>query len=411
MIPKPEKRIYDFERYGLGMFIHYGLYSVMGEGEWVQDAKKISPEDYAPLINKFTAENFSGEEIAKMASEAGIKYAALTTRHHEGFSLYDTRGLNTFDAVHAPSKRDLVEDFVNGCNKYGVIPFFYHTTLDWRVPEFNNDFPAYQQYLRESVKILCTQYGKIGGLWFDGNWSKEADWEEDALYGMIRKYQPEAMIINNTGLNALGETGHYEIDSVTFERGKPFPINGEGARKYLGSEVCQVLNSHWGYAENDFAYKSVSSLIQEFATCRRYGANFLLNVGPMADGSIRPLDRCTFEMIGKWAKTYKEALYNVRPAAGVECDGEKFILKADEPGVYYLFVPNLGIVGSANVVAQVENMVKANVTGFPEKIKSIHWIENGEELSFNQDGDKVEVFCSQYEYGRNYVVRVAKITV
>lgn len=411
MIPKPEKRIYDFERYGLGMFVHYGLFSLMGQGEWVQDAKKISPEDYAPLAEKFTAENFSGEEIAKMAHDAGMKYITFTTRHHEGFSLYDTRGLNTFDSVHSPANRDLVEDFVNGCNKYGIVPFLYHTTLDWRVPEFHNDFPAYQQYLRESIKILCTNYGKIGGFWFDGNWSKDADWEEDALYGLIRKLQPDAMIINNTGLDKLGQTGHIEIDSVTFERGKPFPINGEGARKYLGSEVCQILNSHWGYAENDFAYKGVGGFIQELANCRRYGANYLLNVGPQPDGSIRPLEKYTFDMLGKWVDVYKEALYNVRPAAGVECDGEKFILKADQPGIYYLFVPNLGIVGSANVVSRVENMVKASITGFPEEIKSIRWIENDEKLNFTQDGDKVDINCTQYEYGRNYVVRVAKIEV
>ena len=178
MIPVPEKRIYNFERYGMGLFVHYGLFSLMGEGEWVQNAKNIDVAEYEKLADSFHAEKFSGEQLAKMAHNAGIKYITFTTRHHDGFSLYDTRGLNTFDAPHSAAKRDLVEDFINGCNKYGIVPFLYHTTLDWRAPEFENDFPAYQQYLRESVKILCTQYGKIGGLWFDGNWSKNDEWEK-----------------------------------------------------------------------------------------------------------------------------------------------------------------------------------------------------------------------------------------
>ena len=412
MIPVPEKRIYNFERFGMGLFVHYGVYSLMGQGEWIQCAKEIPVEEYALLADSFTAEKFSGDFLAKMAHDAGIKYITLTTRHHDGFSLYDTRGLNTFDAPHSAAKRDLVENFVSGCNKYGIVPFFYHTTLDWRVPEFQHDFKAYQQYLRESVKILCTQYGKIGGLWFDGNWSKpDEDWEEDALYGMIRTYQPEAMIINNTGLDKQGQTGHFEIDAVTFERGKPFPINGDGARKYLGSEVCQIVNSHWGYARNDLAYKSVEGLIRELANCRRYGANYLLNIGPQPDGSVCLLEQGIFQEFGKWTETYGEAIYKARPAKEIECEGENFVLKADEDGVYYLFVPGLGVLGPGNVMFRVENMIRTSLQNFPAPIKSIRWMENGEDLKFTQEGGTVTVDCTQYEYGRNYVVRVAKIEV
>lgn len=409
MVPKPEKRIYEFERYGFGLFVHYGLFSIPGQGEWIQNAKSVPVAEYEKLADSFTAENFSGEKLAEMASNAGVKYITFTTRHHDGFSLYDTKGLNPFDAPHSAAKRDLVADFVAGCNKYGIVPFLYHTTLDWRHPAFQNDFPGYLQYLRESVKLLCTNYGKIGGFWFDGNWAKDGDWEEDALYGMIRQYQPEAIIINNTGLDKLGQTGHYEIDAVTFERGKPFPINGDGARKYLGSEVCQILNSHWGYAKNDFAYKSVEGLLHEFACCRRYGANFLLNVGPQPDGSIRLIEQGIFREIGNWVSVYKEALYRTRPCEAV-CEGENFVLRGDD-GAYYLFVPGMGVLGPGNVMFQVENMIQIAIERFPRPIRRIFWMENGEELQFTQNGDRVSVDCTQYEYGRNYVVRVAKIEV
>lgn len=153
--------------------------------------------------------------------------------------------------------RDLIREFVDACNKYDLKPFFYHTTLDWYNPDFKDNFEAYLEYLRKSVEILCKNYGKIGGLWFDGNWSKsDADWREDELYSTIRRYQPEAMIINNTGLSERGATGHPEIDSVTFERGTPTPMNREGMDKYLTAEMCQTLNSHWGIGFEDLNYKS-----------------------------------------------------------------------------------------------------------------------------------------------------------
>ena len=238
MIPIPEKRIADFEKLGFGLFIHWGLYAQIGKGEWVMNLADIPKEEYAKLAATFTAENFSGREIARTAKKAGMKYAVLTTRHHDGFSLYDTCGLNDFDAPHAACKRDLVRDFVDGCNSEGILPFFYHTTLDWREESFRTDFKEYQKYLRRSVEILCTNYGKIGGLWFDGNWSRtDVDWEEDALYSLIRKNQPDAMIINNTGLDARGFIGKSYIDSVTFEQGKPSRMNREGAPKYVASEM------------------------------------------------------------------------------------------------------------------------------------------------------------------------------
>ena len=262
-----------------GMFIHWGLYSQMGQGEWIQHAKQIPGEEYQKLQQTFTASKFDAHKIAETAKAAGAKYITLTTRHHEGFSLFDTKGLNTYDAPHSPVGRDLIREYVDACNDVGIVPFFYHTTLDWDDPRFNNDFKAYLQYLRDSVEILCSEYGKIGGLWFDGNWSKkDADWEEDALYGMIRSYQPNAMIINNTGLKARGALGHIELDSVTFERGRPGEINMEGSPKYIASEMCQTLNEHWGYTKLDFCYKSLKDLIEDFCVCRTIRESILFRV-------------------------------------------------------------------------------------------------------------------------------------
>ena len=289
MIPEPKQYIKDFEQMGFGMFVHWGIYSQLGKGEWAYSVYSMNMDEYEKLAETFTAEDFDAEKLVLTAKNAGCKYIVLTTRHHDGFSLFDTCGLDNFDAVHSAAKRDLIKEYVDACRKYDIVPFFYHTTLDWHRPEFNDDFDSYLEYLRKSVEILCKNYGKIGGLWFDGNWSKpDADWKESELYGTIRKYQPEAMIINNTGLNQRGQVGHPEIDSVTFERGKPSPMNREGMSKYLAAEMCETVNDFWAVGKNDLNYKSPKELIERLCDCRKVGANCLLNIGPEAQGNVHP---------------------------------------------------------------------------------------------------------------------------
>ncbi len=233
-VPKPIPRIAAFEQMGFGMFIHWGLYSLESRGEWTLLLHGPDKEKYRQHMKSFTASEFDGAAIARVAKNAGMKYVTLTSRHHDGFSLYDTRGLNDYDAPHSAAGRDLIQEFVEGCRSEGVIPMLYHTTLDWVEPRFNDDFDGYLEYLRNSVEILCSNYGEIGGFWFDGNWSKkDADGKEDELNGVIRKHQPEAMIINNTGIEKQGEIGNPEIDSVTFERGRPEPLDRSGNEKYV----------------------------------------------------------------------------------------------------------------------------------------------------------------------------------
>ena len=271
--------IKDFENLGFGMFVHFGLYSVLGKGEWAKKLLAISDEEYYKLAEDFHPEPDWADRLVTTAKRAGCKYITLTTRHHDGYSLYDTCGLNELDAPHTCG-RDLVREFVDACRRQDIIPFFYHTLLDWHEESYRTDFKEYLKYLRKSVELLCTNYGKIGGLWFDGMWDRlEDDWEEDALYGCIRKHQPDAMIINNTGLSALGALGHIELDSVTFERGNPQPLNMDGAPKYVASEMCQVFADHWGYAKEDLNYKSPADMIRDLVLCRRYGSNLLMKRG------------------------------------------------------------------------------------------------------------------------------------
>lgn len=407
---KPEKRIREFEQMAFGMFIHWGIYSQLGKGEWIQLVGNMPLEEYMPLKENFKAEKFDAREIVKLAKAAGMKYITLTTRHHDGFSLYDVKGLNEYDALHSPARRDLVREFVEACNEEDIIPFLYHTTLDWYKEEFNKDFDSYLEYLRQSVEILCTEYGKIGGLWFDGNWSKpDADWKLDDLYGTIRKHQPEAIIINNTGLDHRGTLGHPQIDSVTFEQGLPKPLDRSKMDKYIAGEMCCTLNDHWGYGDFDLNYKSPAELIKDLCRCRKAGANLLLNIGPNGDGSIPEMMTATIHLIGRWMAVYGQSIYRGKPC-NIVGSGENFGLESEE-GKQYLFVFDLPIVGDSNVTVAGGGSVPSTFTGVFKKIKRIEWMDNDEELSFIQDTTTgvLTVNATGFKYGANYVVRVAEV--
>lgn len=401
--------IKEFETLGFGMFVHFGAYSLLGKGEWAKKLHEIPYEEYDKYVNAFEPKKDWAEEVVSIAKNAGCKYVTLTTRHHDGFSLFDTCGLNEYDTVHTCG-RDLVKEFVNACHEHDIIPFFYHTLLDWHEPTYTENFPKYLEYLRASIEILCTNYGKIGGLWFDGMWDKpDDDWQEDVLYATIRKHQPNAMIINNTGLSAHGALGHIELDSVTFERGKPQPINMEGAPKYVASEMCEVFCSHWGYAKEDLNYKSPATMIKELVDCRRYGCNMLINVGPLGDGSVRPIDAAILGIMGEWVAYNEESIRKPLPS-GIEVanKSEDFILKNGKD--YYLFCSNLPMMADPNVALCSEgNFV--DEFELDEKIQSAMWLDNGAEVKYAQEGSKVVVTAEPYSYGRDLVVRVAKITV
>lgn len=406
----PEKRIADFETMAYGMFIHWGLYSQLGKGEWVQAMHHIPKDEYAKLKDTFTAKGFDARAIARLAKRAGMKYITLTTRHHDGFSLYDTKGLSDFDVIHSPVGRDLIAEFVEACNEEGIVPFFYHTTLDWHHEDFDSNFDAYLEYLRQSVEILCTNYGKIGGLWFDGNWSKpDADWKLDELYGTIRKHQPEAMIINNTGLGARGELGHPEIDSVTFEQGLPSPIDRSHMIKYVSGEMCYTLNDHWGYGHADYNYKTPAQLIKTLCHCRKVGANLLLNVGPDGSGVIPEMMSALLGVVGQWLETYGDVIYKGRPCHIVG-EGENFGLQTED-GKIYLFIFDLPISGDENITVGSGGSAPKTFTGIFKEVKEIRWLDNGLTLPFIQDASSglFTFNATGFEYGSNTIVRIAEI--
>ena len=406
--PIPEKRIAEFEKLGFGMFVHYGLYSQLGKGEWIMNKGPIAKDEYTKLFGTFTASEFDAKKIVSLAKRAGQKYIVLTARHHDGFSLYDTKGLCDYDAPHSPCKRDLAGEFVDACNCEGIKPFFYHTTLDWYQPAFENDFNSYLEYLRKSVEVLCTNYGKIGGLWFDGNWSKkDCDWKESELYATIRKHQPDAIIINNTGLSNKGKIGDPQLDSVTFEQGRPTPMDRSNMTKYVAAEMCETLNDHWGYGTYDLNYKSVPHIIKNLCHCRKVGANYLLNIGPAGNGSIPKMQQCILELVGDWMQVNGQYIYDGKPC-GVLGDGDNFGL--DTGDSLALFAFNIAISGIGHVTAFNGTDGWHEFTGVTKKINAVKWADNNQPLEFKQQLDKEKLYVkfTGYDYGTNLVARIAK---
>lgn len=270
--------------------------------------------------------------------------------------------------------------------------------LDWHNPDYNNDFPKYIDYLDKSIEILCKNYGKIGGFWFDGMWDKpNEDWQEDRIYGTIRKYQPEAMIINNTGLNALGQTGHKEIDSVTFERGKPAFV--DTSEKPIAGEVCDALTDHWGYAKYDICLKSPKELIETLVDCRKYDCNLLLNSGLKGNGKMDEGEKAAFKRIGMWIKENKNFIYK---AKSTDLTAENADMMTD--GEYY-YAAVKGVLMSANCNVAKFGESKTVTLNTDKIIVDAEWLDSGKEINLKTDNSFV---CEPFEYGKNLAVRVAK---
>ena len=401
---KPEY-IKNFEKLGFGIFVHFGLYSVLGKGEWYQnggmqeDGKTIA--QYENLVNSFKVNKNWANNLVIFAKMAGAKYITLTTRHHDGFSLYDTKGLSDYDVIHSALKRDLVKEFVDACHKENIIPFFYHTLLDWHQKDYQGNFASYIDYLIKSIEILCQNYGKIGGFWFDGFWDKpHADWQFDRLYKTIRKYQPDAMIINNTGLSALGEVSHYEIDAVTFERSESFKVSSKDGKERAG-EVCDSIFDHWGYASNDINNKNVSYIIEELVDCRYNRCNLLLNVGPMGNGDLRLIEKATLLELGKWIKLNKHIIFDCEPS-DIEADNA-LIFKDDK--YYYAVIKDVPMGANENV-ARKES--RPNVVVHSEKkiSSAIYMDTNKQKIVIDKKTNSFPIL--PFRYGTSLSARIVR---
>jgi len=315
-----------FQDARFGMFIHWGVYSVLEDGEWVMNNRKMPISEYEKLPPKFNPVKFNAAEWVALAKAAGMKYITITSKHHDGFAMFATKQSkwNIVDAT--PFKRDPMKELAEECRKQGIKLFFYHSHLDWTHADYyprgrtgqasgrpqSGDFNKYLDFMDAQLTELLTNYGPIGGIWFDGWWDKrDANWRLEQTYRLIHKLQPAALVGNNHHVKPFeGE------DFQMFEKDLPGKNTaGHSADSVIGNlplETCDTINKAWGYNAKDKSLKSTKDLIQYVVRAAGYGANFLLNVGPKPDGTIQEEFTVRLKEIGQWMKTNGEAVYGTR---------------------------------------------------------------------------------------------------
>ncbi|GMA61095.1 alpha-L-fucosidase [Alicyclobacillus fastidiosus] len=319
----PEWFVYD--RFGL--FIHWGLYSLAARHEWVMNREKIHPDEYRKYFTHFNPDLFDPQKWARAAKNAGMKYFVITTKHHEGFALWDSK-VSDYKVTNTPYGRDLIGPMVEAFRNEGLKVGFYHSLIDWHHPEFpidglhpqredesfkaaaqNRDISKYAQYLKEQVRELLTDYGKIDYLWFDFSyqdrdwgWSRgkgKDDWNSQEIEDMIFELQPDIV------LNDRMDLGRGIVTPEQFQPQEVVKRNGQP----VIWEACQTLNGSWGYDRDNLDWKSVDLLVKMLVDTVSKGGNLLLNVGPNARGEFDQRSLNALEGIGEWMHLHSRSIY------------------------------------------------------------------------------------------------------
>jgi alpha-L-fucosidase len=376
-----------------GMFIHWGLYAIpAGEwkgdtqhAEWIRTTAQIPLETYNRFLDQFNPVRFDAHAWVSMAREAGMKYIVITSKHHDGFCLFDSK-YTDFDVMSTPFHRDILKELADACHEQGIRICWYHSIMDWHHPDYlprrgweknrpteGADFNRYITYLKNQVTELLTSYGKIGVLWFDGEW--ESTWNHtygQDLYNTVRSLQPN-IIVNNrvdvgrSGMAGLTREGNYAGDFGTPEQEIP-PTGLSG----VDWETCMTMNRHWGFNKYDTDFKSSGDLIRKLADIASKGGNFLLNVGPTPLGEFPQTSIDRLRDIGKWMKTNGESIYGTNASPFKHLDWGRCTLKKIRGGNrLYLHVFDWPEDGKLVVPGIFNTPVKAYLLSDPGKEKNV----------------------------------------
>jgi alpha-L-fucosidase len=329
-----------------GMFVHWGLYSLIGAHEWVMFHERFPVGEYEKLASRFEAAAFDADALVRLAADAGQRYLTITSRHHDGFSMYDT-ALSDYKVTKTPFGRDPIAEIAAACGRHGVRLAFYVSLLDWHHPAYRAHlrqrsglaWPDYLEFLHGQVQELCTGYGDVAEFWLDGYWPQEwpaphfpnwfapgGDFQLAELYELIHTLQPGAVVMNNhhdepePGEDVQGYEGDVPGENTNLGMNRTIPRLSAG-------ESCQTLTATgYGFARDVHHFRPVSELARMLVRSAAAGANFLLNVGPTPEGTVAApaVDRLT--RIGSWLRTSGEGVYGTR--AGVLHVADQF---GDQP--------------------------------------------------------------------------------
>lgn len=387
----------QFQDAKFGLFIHWGVFSILGDAEWVMNNQNIKVKDYTRLMHFFNPTEFNAHDWVSMAKNAGMKYITLITRHHDGFSMWNTK-YSDFNIMNTPYHKDVVKMIVDECHKQNMKIFLYYSILDWRRNDYSywtgrtgqgtgrtihGDWNDYIKFMENQLTELLTNYGKIDGIWFDGYWDQTApegekdrtpriDWHLTEIYALIHKIQPACLVGNNHHLSPLpGE------DFQMFEKDLPGQnksgLSFQKPSDQLPLETCETMNNSWGFNIKDDNYKSVNTLIHYLVNAAGRNANFLLNVGPQPNGIIQQEFQDTLQLIGKWMDKYGESIYGTR--GNVVPPQDWGVVTSKDKKIYVHILKD-----------SIQPIV---LEGIKEKIKSCQLMGRNQPIKYKQDKNGV----------------------
>ena len=389
-----EQRVQWFKEARFGMFIHWGLYALPARGEWVRSIERMPESEYLPYFRSFSAPDFDPKAWAKAAKAAGMKYAVLTAKHHDGFCLFDSQ-YTDYKATNTPFGRDAVREFLDAFRAEGLRVGLYYSLLDWHHPDYphadahhpdreqpgvtneGRDFDRYLDYMHAQIRELCTNYGKIDIFWFDFSYDqmKGETWRATKLVRMVRSLQPGVLIDNRLegsgeGFGSLlsGAPSEYSGDFVCPEQIIPPQGIQDANGRDVTWEACVTMNNNWGYCAQDHCFKPASMLIRKLVECVSKGGNFLLNVGPDERGRIPAESQAILKEIGQWMDKNGESIYGCGKA-GIPKPEYGRLTRRGNTLYYHLMDAPIGYMALDGI-------------RFGEKIHA-YWLHNGQDANMD----------------------------
>lgn len=407
-----------FEDAKFGLFIHWGVYSILGDGEWVMNNQNISIKEYENLPKFFNPTKYDPEKWVLMAKEAGMKYITITSRHHDGFSMFNSKASSYNIVEKTPYGKDVLKMLAEACRKHDIKLFFYYSQLDWYRDDYfprgrtgngikgrgEGKWEDYINFMKAQLTELLTNYGEIGGIWFDGQWDQHdwdgkrfgkinVDFKLDEVYKLIHDLQPQALIGSNHHLAPNpGE------DFQMFEKDLP----GKGTKDFATSkddignlplEVCETINGSWGFNLKDRKHKSEKELIQYLINAAGYGSNLLLNVGPMPNGEIQDEHINSLKKIGLWVKENGETIYGTRK--GPSEPNDQFVTTKKQNKIY------IHVLDSS-----IESL---EIKTFAKKIKSFIYFNSKKKVKYVNKHNKLKIDLEKSEM--NDIDTILELTI
>lgn len=394
----------EFSDSRLGIFIHWGIYSMFAQGEWYMTNKDVDSKEYAKVAQAFYPHRFDARQWVSAIKNAGAKYVCFTTRHHDGFSMWDTKQ-SDYNIMNTPFGRDVLRELADECHRQGIKLHLYYSHIDWTREDYpagrtgrgtkditRADWPSYYNFMNRQLTELLTQYGKIGAIWFDGWWDHDEDatpfdWQLPEQYAMIHKLQPGCLIGNNHH-----QSPNEGEDIQIFERDVPGEnkagLSGQSIGR-LPLETCQTMNGMWGYKVEDQNYKSTEELIRLLVRTSGKGANLLMNVGPQPDGTLPEAALVRMKEMGEWLKQNGEAIYGTTSGGWHQ---EEDVVTTRKGKKLYIHVLNTKLTSLSMPMT--------------EKVVSVKAFANGEELQSRHQRSTLDVQFNAPQDTPDYIIEV-----